>query len=528
VSVPRPRKAEPRLRAALQREAPLREAGRQAVLEREPILRRAGWQAVVQREASLREAGRQAALEREAILRDAGRQAVVQREAPLREAGRQAVLERGAPLREAGRQAVVEREARLPDAGRQAVVERAATLRRVGWLAGVVALAVLVAGCGGSAAPSGGGVSGAAQASSAAGASAGSAAEQSSRPAGVDAGGAPVASGGGAGYSTSPLNPAVKVKLGVLKLASEGGAYIAQERGYFKDEGLEVEFVPFNNGSQEIPLLGTGQLDVGSGSPDANLMNAVARGIDVKIVASYLLIRKNSTASGFVVRQDLIDSGKYKQPKDLRGMTVAVSSRGGTGETYPEIVLAQGGLTANDVNMVVMPFADMLAALTNKKVDAAWLAQPYVINAEQQHVAKMVVPSGEILAGTNGLVMYMGGPFTQQKPEVARRFMTAFLRGQRDYYRAFDLNEGPKDDILNILAKYTRTDPKLGAELAQNHALGGVDPNGGLNVRWLDSLQDDFIRLGSQKERVDLARALDQSEVDAALQRLGKVQDTAG
>ena len=334
--------------------------------------------------------------------------------------------------------------------------------------------------------------------------------------------------GANPGASRAPLNPPVRVRVGVLKLASEGGAYIAQERGYFKAEGLNVEFTPFSNGSQEIPLLASGQLDIGSGSPDANLMNAVQRDIDVKIVASYLLIRKDSTASGFVVRQDLIDSGAYKSPADLRGKTVGVSSRGGTGETYPEIVLAQGGLTADDVNMQTLPFADMVAALANKKLDAAWLAQPYVINVEQQHIAKMVVPSGQILAGTNGLVMYMGGPFAQQNNEAAKRFVTAFLRGQRDYYTAFDLNQGSKDDILNILAKYTTADPKTNAVLANNHALGGVQPNGELNTKWLDGLQDDFMRLGSQKQRVDLSKALDHSYLDYAQQQLGKVTDTAG
>src|SRR5262249_12659542 len=54
------------------------------------------------------------------------------------------------------------------------------------------------------------------------------------------------------GAAPAPLQPAVKIKTGVNGFALEAGHYIAQERGYFREEGLEVEFVPFARGIEQI------------------------------------------------------------------------------------------------------------------------------------------------------------------------------------------------------------------------------------------------------------------------------------
>ena len=76
-----------------------------------------------------------------------------------------------------------------------------------------------------------------------------------------------------------PLGPPVPVKVGVTPVTSAAAVYLALDRGYFGEEGLDVTLEPFDSGVQMIPLLGTGQLDVGSGAVNAGLFNAVLRGI---------------------------------------------------------------------------------------------------------------------------------------------------------------------------------------------------------------------------------------------------------
>jgi NitT/TauT family transport system substrate-binding protein len=110
------------------------------------------------------------------------------------------------------------------------------------------------------------------------------------------------------------------VKIGVNNVISDIVFYIAQEHGFFTEQNLKVAFIPFDSGPRMIAPLGVGQIDVGAGASSAGLYNAVARGIDVKIVAD-----KGSTPSGYdymplIVRKDLVDTGKVRSFADLKGL----------------------------------------------------------------------------------------------------------------------------------------------------------------------------------------------------------------
>ena len=59
--------------------------------------------------------------------------------------------------------------------------------------------------------------------------------------------------------------------MGVLNTLGDAGIYIALERGYFADEGLQVELVPFRSGQEQIPALATNQIQFGSGSLDVQI-----------------------------------------------------------------------------------------------------------------------------------------------------------------------------------------------------------------------------------------------------------------
>src|SRR5205823_977277 len=87
-----------------------------------------------------------------------------------------------------------------------------------------------------------------------------------------------------ASASTAAQGGLTTVKMGVQGQFSEVGVYVALERGYFKDLGLDVQTVPITTVGQEMPLLATGQLDFGAGGGgDPAFFNAVLRGVDVKI-----------------------------------------------------------------------------------------------------------------------------------------------------------------------------------------------------------------------------------------------------
>src|SRR5438067_233414 len=203
--------------------------------------------------------------------------------------------------------------------------------------------------------------------------------------------------------SSGPLNPTQKVNLGLVGLSAEAGFYIAEERGYFKEEGLQVETAKMG-GTQQIAALASGQLDFGTGAPNAGLFNAIGREVPLKMVAPSAVLLPGSRDAAGILRQDYFDSGRYKEPKDIKGMTVAIPSRGNSNEMTLDTFLTRAGLTQADIDFKLLPFPDQLAALTNKSVDVAWSTEPFITIAMEKKTAQPMVwladmwPNGVIQA----------------------------------------------------------------------------------------------------------------------------------
>src|SRR5262249_49350168 len=98
---------------------------------------------------------------------------------------------------------------------------------------------------------------------------------------------------------------AQEITIGTIGASSDSPFFIADKRGYSKDEGLTVKFIRFDSAAKAMAPLGTGELLVASGATSAALYNAVKRGVTLRIVADKA---KNPPGYGFeslLVRKDL-------------------------------------------------------------------------------------------------------------------------------------------------------------------------------------------------------------------------------
>src|SRR4051812_13037334 len=76
-----------------------------------------------------------------------------------------------------------------------------------------------------------------------------------------------------------------KLRVGTYVTVSDAGLYVAAEKGYFRDQGIEVEFSKLDTGSIVMTSLASKAIDVAGGSPGAGIYNASRQGVDVKMVA---------------------------------------------------------------------------------------------------------------------------------------------------------------------------------------------------------------------------------------------------
>src|SRR5262245_2869260 len=103
-----------------------------------------------------------------------------------------------------------------------------------------------------------------------------------------------------------------KVAVGTGGSASDAPFYIAYDRGFFKDEGLDIDLIVLDSGAKVIAPLGTGELDVGSGGLSGGLWNALGGGMRFRIVADRGHAQPGYLYHTVFMRKGLIDSGQFK------------------------------------------------------------------------------------------------------------------------------------------------------------------------------------------------------------------------
>src|SRR5262249_25009388 len=150
-----------------------------------------------------------------------------------------------------------------------------------------------------------------------------------------------------------------KVAVGTGGSASDAPFYIAYDKGFFKDEGLDVDLIVLDSGAKVIAPLGTGELDVGSGALSVGFWNALDRG---HAQPGYLY-------QTVFMRKDLIDSGKFKSLKDLKGMRIGFAAQGVTSLSLLNEAAKYAGIKFEDITPVYLSFPQQIAALRNKALD---------------------------------------------------------------------------------------------------------------------------------------------------------------
>ena len=153
-----------------------------------------------------------------------------------------------------------------------------------------------------------------------------------------------------AAASLSPAQAADKVAVGTGGSAGDAPFYIAQDKGYFKNEGLDVDLIVLDSGAKVIAPLGTGELDVGSGALSVGFWNALLRGVKFRIVADRGHTEKGYLYQTVFMRKDLIDSGQFKSLKDLKGMRMGFAAQGVTSLSLLNEAAKFAGIRFEDVD----------------------------------------------------------------------------------------------------------------------------------------------------------------------------------
>ncbi|MFI5265867.1 MAG: ABC transporter substrate-binding protein, partial [Chloroflexota bacterium] len=300
---------------------------------------------------------------------------------------------------------------------------------------------------------------------------------------------------------------------------------ISVEKGYFKDQNLDVETVATNGGSDGIVQVGSGQIDAFLGTVSAATFAAVDRGVSLKLVASSsrYALKGEPLSMTAVVRKPAYDSGQIKSFKDLKGKTVSFNSPGSGTEYLFQKGLEKNGLSLSDMNVTYVGTPpDTLTALKNGSIDVTPLPSPLDKQAIQQGLGVQLGADedSDPNPGQQFIFMICSPKFLAERRDVAIRFLAGYEKGLRDV-----ANGGSHEaNNVQILAKAFKYDPSYVLQ-----SVNYFDTRMTVNASDIQDEEKLWIDRGSLKitKPVPAEQLVDNSLVEPVLQKLGPAPSAA-
>lgn len=303
------------------------------------------------------------------------------------------------------------------------------------------------------------------------------------------------------------------VTVGAVPTIPGSPLYIAQEKGYFKDAGLDLQIKDIASSSEMGVLLATGQLHIVTGAPSVGLFNSVGRNFPLKIILSQAASPYNQS---IMVRTGLKDV--IKSPADLKGRTVGVNARGSVTVYQLGRVLEAGGLTIEDIDTKYLAFTQMVTALSSQALDAAVMISPTAELAEMQGFAKRWVNPDHIIKVQPTIisVMQINTEWAKKDPEAAYKFTRAILKATREYCDAF--HHGPnRPEVIKIISQTTGMKEQLVNEIEWSSR----DPYGRVPEASLEDIQKFFLSRKDLDKSYSYDQLVDNSYVVRAEREMG-------
>jgi NitT/TauT family transport system substrate-binding protein len=225
-----------------------------------------------------------------------------------------------------------------------------------------------------------------------------------------------------------------KVRLSLSSRSNTNTSYyVAQARGHFKDEGIEVEFIQINPRLGAMAVLNG---DVTFTTSFVSTFRGIAQGLPMKTV--FILLKKGTYH--LMVRPDLI-----KDIQDLRGKKLGVTAVNGGDHIIGRELMRMKGLDPNLVQAIAVgdPALRLQAAISGA-VQAVSVPPPYDLILEQKGLKAISGPP-EIGVPSSGL--FAADRTIKENPQVLRRTIRATLKANR-------FIEGNREETLRIMNKY--------------------------------------------------------------------------
>ncbi len=316
--------------------------------------------------------------------------------------------------------------------------------------------------------------------------------------------------------AASPALAQNKIKLSTVQSIGSVVTYIAQDKGYFKEQGLEVDIVMVNSAAQAVALLAQGELQVMEGGVSIGFFNALEKGMPMIMTSDRV---SSPIGHKLIVRADL--KGKISKVEDLKGKNVGTNAIASVTTYELGKLLAKHGLSLKDVELKQLGFPQMSPAMKNGALDATLNIPPFASAMEAAgdgftiaRVDDEVEPSPMTIASS-----FINTDWIKKDKDVVRRFFVAYMRATRDYCLAY--HNGPnRKEVMEIALK---NGLERSIEEIDKTEWTGRSMNGAVNMKSVMDQQAFYIEQGLVERPTTEDRMYTTEFVDYANSKLGPI-----
>ena len=256
-------------------------------------------------------------------------------------------------------------------------------------------------------------------------------------------------------FDRAPATDSVeKVTLGVETSLLPAAVWVAENKGFFEEEGLDLAIKEFDSGKASLTaLLNDEGIDIGAAAPTPIMFSSFGRD-DFVVFSTFAYAWEDIK----VIANK--DSG-ISTAEDLVGKTIG-TLMGSTGQFFTETFLVFNSISPSDVELVDIAPSDLPEALNNGRIDAQVIWEPHGSTAKQLLGDKAIrLPSSDVYKTTfNFLTMKS---FAMENPGVLEKFLRAIHRAtiftQNNAEEAQEITASrlnlPKEDIALHWEEFT-------------------------------------------------------------------------
>jgi NitT/TauT family transport system substrate-binding protein len=275
---------------------------------------------------------------------------------------------------------------------------------------------------------------------------------------------------------------------------------IAERKGFFKEQGLEVEINDFGGGAKSLQALVGGSVDVVTGAYE-HTIRMQAKGQDVVAVTEL----GRFPAIVIAVKKD--KAGQLKSAADFKGLKIGVTAPGSSTALTAQYAMVKAGLKPSDAAIIgVGSGASAVAAMKKGEIDVISHLDPVIAKLEADGDIQILIDTRteagtrELFGGSNpAATLYTKKDFIEKNPQTTQRLVNAFVKTLKWLETA-----KPEDVAATVPEEYYLGDKPLYLKAVQNslesYSRSGIIPMIGMQsvldmLRQLDpELKDRFVR----------------------------------